>query len=87
MRRTDPAHYYEPREYFEQVPEELVEEQFELLAKGGDVRLERIVSKGHSSPGSGWYDQNQNEWVIVLRGEATVLFEDDCSSLHVPANT
>jgi len=41
MRRTDPAHYYERREYFEQVPEELVEEQFELLAKGGDVRLER----------------------------------------------
>lgn len=79
---------------FEQVPEEIAEEKFELLAKGGDVRIERIVSKGHSSRGSSWYDQPQDEWVIVLRGEAIVLFEDDRevhlaagSYINIPAHT
>jgi cupin 2 domain-containing protein len=40
------------------------------------VRIERIVSRGHSSPETGWYDQEQNEWVVVLRGAASVVFED-----------
>ena len=79
---------------FEQVPEELFEEQFELLSEGGEVRVERIVSKGHSSPESGWYAQSQHEWVIVLRGEAIVLFEDNWevhlvvgSYIDIPAHT
>ena len=28
------------------------------------------------SPESGWYDQDANEWVIVLKGEAKVSFEN-----------
>lgn len=60
---------------FEAIPENLSDEVFEQLAVGGAVRIERIVSKGHSSPASGWYDQAQDEWVAVLRGEAVLEFE------------
>ncbi|MCK4834823.1 MAG: cupin domain-containing protein, partial [Gammaproteobacteria bacterium] len=42
-------------------------------------KIERIISKGHSSPESGWYDQDKNEWVIVLKGSAVLLFSDDTS--------
>jgi len=60
---------------FEAIPESLSDEVFEQLATGGPVRIERIVSKGHSSPASGWYDQAQDEWVALLSGEAVLEFE------------
>ena len=45
-----------------------------LLERPG-LRIERIVSRGHTSPESGWYDQPQHEWVLVLRGAAVLAFE------------
>ena len=58
------------------IPESIPEELFTELLRGKDFRMERIVSKGHSSPESGWYDQDENEWVIVLKGEARISFSD-----------
>lgn len=60
---------------FESIPENIDEEVFDIIVQGKDVRVERIVSKGHSSPDTGWYDQDQNEWVIVLKGAAILAFE------------
>jgi len=62
---------------FDDMPKDLTAESFATLAQKGDVKIERIVSQGHSSPESGWYDQTQDEWVIVLQGEAIISFEDD----------
>ena len=45
-------------------------ELFDLIARGGDTTIERIVSRGHKSPPGFWYDQNFDEWVMVLRGAA-----------------
>ena len=58
------------------LPINLKEEVFEDLVKSDSVRIERIISKGHSSPEKGWYDQEENEWVVVLQGEGTLLFDD-----------
>jgi len=59
------------------MPEELVEELVEVLAEGeGKVRVERIVSRGHSSPEGFWYDQAA-EWVCLLKGAAVLTFEGD----------
>jgi cupin 2 domain-containing protein len=54
------------------VPEELVE----TLLDAASLRIERIVSQGHSSPDGFWYDQPQNEWVAVLKGAARLQFEN-----------
>ncbi len=54
-------------------------EYFEPLLQGRDgLLVERIVSHGHTGPeGEGeWYDQERDEWVAVLEGEARLLFED-----------
>lgn len=48
----------------------LSQEAVELLASSGQVRIERIVSRGHVSPPDFWYDQVENEWVAVLAGSA-----------------
>lgn len=45
--------------------------------------VERIVSQGHASPGGFWYDQEQHEWVIVLKGKATLRFEADDKLLEM----
>ena len=49
----------------------------ETLATGaGSVRLERIVSNGQVTPEDEWYDQNRDEWVVVLEGEARLRYAD-----------
>lgn len=61
---------------FENIPKELPAELFENIVQNNRVQIERIVSKGQSSPASGWYEQPRNEWVIVLKGQAIILFSD-----------
>jgi len=51
------------------------EEQFQSLLETSSVRIVRIVSESHQSPAGFWYDQSQTEWVMVLRGEATLELE------------
>src|SRR4029078_8964068 len=55
------------------LPEELVT----ILLDSPGVRIERIVSQGHTSADDFWYDQRQAEWVVVLKGKARLSFEDD----------
>ncbi|MBU2490746.1 MAG: phosphoribosylaminoimidazole carboxylase [Proteobacteria bacterium] len=64
-----------PGNLFRNIPADLPEELFQTLARGRDVRIERIVSRGHSSPEGFWYDQDENEWVILLAGSAGIRFE------------
>src|SRR5215471_3559446 len=53
------------------------EEAFsEILARPG-LKIERIISQGQASPPGFWYDQAWNEWVIVLKGSATLQFDDE----------
>ena len=34
------------------------------------LRVERIVSRGHATPPDQWYDQDADEWVVLLTGSA-----------------
>ncbi|MFY0990545.1 cupin domain-containing protein [Halomonas sp. C05BenzN] len=61
---------------FDSIPDTLDDEWFEELVQGEHVQVERIVSLGHRSPASGWYDQPRHEWVLVLQGEAILTFAD-----------
>ena len=50
-------------------------EQFLSLFENPFVKIQRIVSESYSSPPGFWYDQDEDEWVIVVRGKATLEFE------------
>ena len=50
-------------------------EQTAILLDTGSARIERIVSSSHASPEGFWYDQADDEWVVVLKGSATVEFD------------
>jgi len=44
------------------------------LLQTPSLRLEHIVSRGQASPPGFWYDQPNEEWVLLLRGSATLDF-------------
>jgi cupin 2 domain-containing protein len=48
----------------------------ELLTRPG-LRLERIVSCGQTTPEGEWYDQEGDEWVLLLAGAAELLIEGE----------
>lgn len=81
------------RNIFDDIPTNIDDEVFTELACSNSVTIERIVSNGQASPESGWFDQEKNEWVIVLSGEAEIAFEDNNSVklsagnyLNIPAH-
>jgi cupin 2 domain-containing protein len=63
------------------IPTTLPEELTTVLQENNGVRIERIVSTGHRSPDGFWYDQPENEWVMVLQGAARLAFEDQVVEL------
>ena len=68
-----------PHNIFSNIPHHLDKELFESLLRHDAVTIERIISKGHKSAESDWYDQEKNEWVMVLKGKAVLSFEDQSS--------
>lgn len=52
-------------------------ELIETLLEQDGVLIERIISTGQITPPGEWYDQEQNEWLIVLQGEGELSYEDD----------
>jgi len=76
------------------LPSDFSEESYSHLMRTPNVRVERIVSKGHRSPETGWYDQDENEWVMVVEGEGKLQFENGDEVhltkgdyVNIPANT
>jgi cupin 2 domain-containing protein len=62
---------------FNGLPTSLPQELVEVLTQNRLVRIERIISIGQTTPEGVWYDQEEAEWVVVLRGEANLRFEND----------
>ncbi len=62
---------------FENIPADIPDELIEVIAGNDKVRIEKIVSNGHSSPPGFWYDQDEAEFVLLLQGSAELLFENN----------
>ncbi len=62
---------------FTGLPTTLSEELVENIIVSENIRIERIVSTGNASPPGFWYDQEESEWVVVLRGEAVLEFQGE----------
>lgn len=62
---------------FEQLPDSGDSERFEPLLQRPGLLLERIVSHGQATPAGQWYDQDWDEWVLLVSGEAGLLIEGE----------
>lgn len=58
-------------------------EVFEELVKGNGVLVERIISSGQVTPEGEWYDQERDEWVVLLQGEANLLMDKDQETIEL----
>jgi cupin 2 domain-containing protein len=54
------------------VPGEILQE----ILRTESFRIERIISCGQASPPGFWYDQETEEWVLLVSGSATLRFDD-----------
>ena len=79
---------------FANIPADLPNELTETLLGRKGLRIERIVSRGQASPEGFWYDQDEDEWVLLLKGAAGLQFEHEAGirvlkpgdHLHIPAH-
>lgn len=67
------------------IPVRLPAELTEVLAENRQARIERIVSRGHSSPPGFWYDQDRSEFVLLLEGEAAIIFAGEDEPVRLGA--
>ena len=51
-------------------------EIFEDIIASENILIERIISSGQKTPEGTWLEQERDEWVILLQGEASLSFED-----------
>lgn len=65
------------RNLFDDLPDRLPGERVDVIVDAPGVRIERIVSTGQMTPPGEWYDQDADEWVVVLRGRARVRLEGE----------
>jgi cupin 2 domain-containing protein len=67
--------------FFQIAPGESGHEQATALLSTEALRIERIVSRGQPSPAGFWYDQENPEWVVLLKGSATLQTEGEADLL------
>ena len=60
---------------FSDIRKQAPEEILETIIQTHQFKIERIISRGHATTEGEWYDQDKNEWVLVLKGNAGLRFE------------
>ncbi len=83
-----------PANIFKNIPEDLADELVEVMAEAENIRIERILSRGQASRPGFWYDQEMDEFVLLLKGRARLVFngENDLIEMkpgdyiHIPAH-
>lgn len=63
--------------FFANIPASSPDELFETLHQQPGIRIERILSFGQASPPGFWYEQENDEWVVLLQGQARLRFEEE----------
>lgn len=65
----------------ENLPEEF--EYFQTLLETDNILIEKIISKGQITPENQWLEQDKDEWVILLQGEAEISFENPEKKVNI----
>ena len=69
------------------------EERITVMFEDERIRIEKIESFGVCSPKDFWYDQAEEEWVLLMQGSARLMFDTgetltlrDGQSFTIPAH-
>lgn len=61
---------------FDEIPIDKKDENFFEIFKNEKIKIEKIVSNGQKSLENFWYEQEKNEYILLLEGFAILEFED-----------
>lgn len=70
---------------FADIPGQLPEELFTTLLQHKNLKIERIVSRGHANADDQWYDQDHDEWVLLVQGEAILKLSEQRQLIKLQA--
>jgi len=73
----------EIKNIFSDIPASLPNELLEDIISTENFRIERIISRGHTTPKGEWYDQDKNEFVLLLKGNSELRFEKNNESIKM----
>ena len=59
---------------YDNIPQNAPDEIIEIILQSPNIRVERIVSHGQSTPQNEWDDQDEHEWILLLQGRAALRF-------------
>ena len=66
---------------FKNINVDKINEEFIEILRDKNIRIERIVSNGQKSEDDFWYDQDENEFILILEGSAIIEFQNKEVSL------
>ena len=61
------------------------DEIFETLLAQPGIKIERIISSGQATPQGEWYDQEEDEWVLLVCGSAGIMIAGETSPRRLEA--
>jgi len=62
--------------FLKDIPEFSNYELFQTIFSNKNIKIERIVSYGQTTPKDFWYDQKEDEFVLIVQGSAQILYEN-----------
>ena len=68
---------------FSNIPESFPREILETLLENNRFKLELILSSGQSTPNGKWFDQEKDEWIVLLKGKAGLRFENESEVIEL----
>ena len=71
---------------FDDLPPAAPDEVLTELVAHPRARIERIISTGQATPEGAPYDQDHDEWVLLLRGAAGLLVEGEAECTLRPGD-
>lgn len=79
---THSARVDRPRHILAGVPARLEEEQFDTLLQTPGIRLQRVISPpAHTMRADEWFDQDEDEFVLVLQGRGALILEGQAQEI------
>ncbi len=63
-------------EISKEISKEMNKEISEIIHTTESYRIERIISAGDTSPEGFWYDQDEDEWILLASGNAVLCYDD-----------
>ncbi len=77
------------------LPKQGPDELFQTLLAKENIKIERIISRGHACRTDEWYDQQQDEWVMLIKGQAKLQYKSNATIIllnpgdyiYIPAHT